>query len=63
MAYSRTKNNHIVIEVQKALRRKIEPLLGRNKKFKECTLASLRKSCRPETKTTVNRYVYHDLSM
>ena len=33
------------------------------KKFKECALASLRKSCRPETKTTVNRYVYHDLSM
>ena len=49
--------------------RKLEPLFNRNKKLyaskevKENALASEGKSCRPETKTTVNRYVCHDLSV
>ena len=69
IADSRTKNNHTVIQSQKAPWRKLEPLLGRNKKLysleevKEYAVASEGKSCRPETKTTVNRYVCHDLSM
>ena len=61
--YSRTKENRLVIHIQKALWRKLEPLFSRNKKLyaskevKENALASEGKSCRPETITTVNRYV------
>ena len=68
-ADSRTKNNYKVIQIQKALWKKLEPLLGYNKKLyslkqvKEYALASEGKSCRAETKTTVNRYVCHDFSM
>ena len=34
-----------------------------SKEVKENALASEGKSFRPETKTTVNPYVYHDLSV
>ena len=67
--HSRTKENRLVIQIQKALWRKVRPLFSRNKKLyaskevKENALASEGKSCRPETKTTVNRYVCHDLSV
>ena len=67
--HSRTNKNRLVIQIQKALWRKLEPLFSRNKKLyaskevKENALASEGKSCRPETKTTVNRYVCHDLSV
>ena len=67
--HSRTKENLLVIQIQKALWRKVRPLFSRNKKLyapkevKENTVASECKSCRPETKTTVNRYVCHDLSV
>ena len=66
---SRTKENRLVIQIQKALWRKLEPLFSRNKKLhaskevKENALTSEGKSCRPETITTVNRYVCHDLSV
>jgi len=67
--HSRTKENRLVIQIQKALWRKLEPWFSRNKKLyaskevKLKALASEGKSCRPETKTTVNRYVCHDLSV
>ena len=67
--HSRTKENRLVIQFQKAVWRKVRPLFSRNKKLysskevKENALASEGKSCRPETKTTVNRYVCHDLSV
>ena len=67
--HSRTKENRLVIQLQKALWRKLEPLFNRNKKLyawkevKETALASEGKSGRPETKTTVNRSVCHDLSV
>ena len=69
MADSQTKENRLVIQVQKALWRKIRALLSRNKKsyalneVKENALSSGGNSCRPETKTTVNRYVCYDLSV
>ena len=67
--HSRTKENRLVIQIQKALWRKLEPLFSRNKKLhaskevKENALASEGKSCRPETITTVNRYVSRPLSV
>ena len=67
--HSWTKENRFVIQIQKTFWRKLEPLFNRNKKLyaskevKENALASEGKSCRPETKTTVNRYVCHDLSV
>ena len=67
--YSRTKENRLVIHIQKALWRKLEPLFSRNKKLyaskevKENALASEGKSCPPETITTVNWYVSWPLSM
>ena len=63
------KENRLVIQIQKALWRKIRPVFNRHKKLyaskevKENALTSDGKSCRPETKTTVNRYVCHDLSV
>ena len=48
---------------------KLKPLFRCNKKpyvskeVKENALSSKGKSCRPETKTIVNRYVCHDLSV
>ena len=42
--HSRTKENRLVIQIQKALWRKLEPL----KEVKENALASEGKSCRPE---------------
>ena len=66
---SRTKENRLVIQIQTALWRKLEPLFSRNKKLhaskevKENALALEGKSCRPETITTVNRYMCHDLSV
>ena len=52
---SRTKEIRLVIQIQKALWRKLEPLFSRNKKtlyaskeVKEIALASEGKSCRPE---------------
>ena len=65
IADSRTKNNYIVFQIQKLLWRKLEPLLGRNKKLfslkevKEYAHASEGKSCRPDTKTKADRYVCH----
>ena len=59
--HSWTKENRLVIQIQKALWRKLEPLFSGNKKLhtskevKENALASEGKSCRPETMTTVNR--------
>ena len=67
--HSWTKENRLVIQIQKALWRKLEPLFSRNKKLyaskevKENALASEGKSCRPETITTVNRYVSWPLSV
>ena len=62
--HSRTKENHLVSQIQKALWRKLKPLFSRNKKLyaskevKENALASEAKSRRPETITRpVNRYV------
>ena len=53
--YSRTKEIRLVIQIQKTLWRKLEPLFSRNKKklyaskgVKEIALASEGKSCRPE---------------
>ena len=67
--HSRTKENRLVIQIQKALWRKLEPLFSRNKKLyaskevKENAFASEGKSCRPETITTVNRYLSWPLSV
>ena len=66
--YSRTKENRLVIQIQKALWRKLKPLFSHNKKvyatkeLKKNALAPEGKSCRPETKTTVNGFVCHDFS-
>ena len=53
--HSRTKEMRLIIEIQKALWRILEPLFSRNKKklyaskeVKEIALASEGKSCRPE---------------
>ena len=65
---TRTTGNRLVIQIQKALWRKLEPLFSHDKKalrFKRGLrkYSCVRGSCRPETKTTVNRYVFHDLSV
>ena len=65
--HSRTKENRLITQIQKALWRKLEPLFSRNKKLyaskevKENTLAS--NPADQKTITTVNRYVCHDLSV
>ena len=66
----RLTKNRLVIQIQKALWRKLEPLFSRNKmlyasktEVTENALALEGKSFRPDTKTTVNRYVCHDLSV
>ena len=57
--HSRTKGNRVVIQIQKALWRKLQPLFDLNKmlyaskEVKENALSSEGKSCRPETKTTL----------
>ena len=62
-ANSQTKENRLLIQIQKALQRKVIPLFSGTKMFyaskevKENALASEGKSCRPETKTTINRCV------
>ena len=67
--HSRTKENGLVSQIQKALWRKVRPLFSRNKKLyasievKKNALASEGKSCWPETKTTVNRCVPWPLSV
>ena len=68
--HSRTNKNRLVIQIQKALWRKLEPLFSRNKmhyasktEVTENALALEGKSFRPDTKTTVNRCVCHDLSV
>ena len=68
--HSRTKENRLVIQIQKAFWRKVRPLFSRNKKLyasKEVKTKNIRasesKSCQPEIKTTVNWYVCHDLSV
>ena len=63
------KENCLVIQIEKAPWRKVRALFSRNKKLyaskevKENALASEDKSCRPETKTTVNRCVPRPLSV
>ena len=66
--HSRTNKNRLVIQIQKALWRKLEPLFSRNKmlyasktEVTENALVLEGKSFRPHTKTTVNRYGCHDL--
>ena len=66
--HSRTNNNRLVIHIQRALWRKLEPLFSRNKmlyasktEVTENALVLEGKSFRPHTKTTVNRYGCHDL--
>ena len=69
--HSRTKGNRLVIQFQKALWRKLQPLFNRDKKLyaskevEENALSSEGKSCRPETNTTltVNWYVCYNLSV
>ena len=67
--HSRTKENGLVIQIQKALWGKARPLFRRNKRLgaskevKGDARASEGKSYQPETKATVNRYVCHDLSV
>ena len=90
--HSRTKENRLAIQMQKALWRKLEPLFSPNKELhaskeiayerqtfllahrrfcrsqatkevKANAFASEGKSGRPETITTVTRYVSHDLSV
>ena len=65
-SYSRSNKNRLVIQIQKALWRKLEPLFSRNKmlydsktEVAENAIALEGKSFRPDTKTTVNRYVCH----
>ena len=62
--HSRTNKNRLVIQIQKALWRKLELLFSRNKmlhasktEVTENALALEGKSFRPDTKTTVNRYM------
>ena len=68
--HSRTNKNRLVIKIQEALWRKLEPLFSRYKmlyasktEVTQNALALEGKSFRPDTKTTVNRYVCHDLSV
>ena len=69
--HSWNKENRLVtgIKIQESLWRKLEPLFSGNRKLhtskdvKENALASKGKSCRPETMTTVNRYVSWPLSV
>ena len=63
--HSRTKEIRLVIQIQKALWRKLEPLFSRNKKklyaseeVKEIALASEGKSCRPENNKKTPEGVY-----
>ena len=66
--YSRTKENRLVVQIEKTISRKFKPLFSRNKKVyaskevKENALASEGKLCRRERKP-INRYVCHDLSV
>ena len=68
--HSRTNKNRLIIQIQKALWRKLESLFSRNKMLYASktevivnALALEGKSFRPDTKTTVNRYVCHDLPL
>ena len=68
--YSRTKEIRLVIQIQKTLWRKLEPLFCRNKKSftlqKRSKKLRLHQKANPadqKTITTVNRYVCHDLSV
>ena len=68
--HSRTKEIRLVVQIQKELRRKLEPLLSRNKKSftlqKRSKKLRLHQRANPadqKTITTVNRYVCHDLSV
>ena len=67
--HSRTKENRLVIQIQKALWRKLRPLFSRNKKLyaskevKENALSAEGNSCWPKTKTAVNRCVPWPLSV
>ena len=68
--HSRTKEIRLVIQIQKALWRKLEPLFSRNKKSftlqKRSKKLRLHQRANPadqKTITTVNRYVCHDLSV
>ena len=67
--HSRTRENPLVNQIQKALWRKFKPLVSRNKNLytlkevKENALSSEGKSCRPKTKTTMNRCVPWPLSL
>ena len=68
--HSRTNKNRLVIQIQKALWRKLKPLFSRNKmlyasktEVTENALALEGKSFRPDTKTTVNRCVPWPLSV
>ena len=65
-SHLRSNKNRLVIQIQKALWRKLEPLFSRNKmlyasktEVAENAIALEGKSFRPDTKTTVNRYVCH----
>ena len=67
--HPRTKEICLVIQIQKALWRKLEPSFSRNKKSftlqKRSKKLRLHQSANPadqKTITTVNRYVCHDLS-
>ena len=66
--HSRTKENRLD-QIQKAFGENWKPYsavikkLYASKEVKENALVSEGKSCRPETITTVNRYVCHDLSV
>ena len=66
---SRTKENRLVIQIQKRFGENWNPYsavikkLYASKEVKENVLASEGKSCRPETIPTVNQYVCHDLSV
>ena len=66
----RTKEIRLVIQIQRALWRKLEPLFSRNKKklyaseeVKEMRLHQKVNPADQKTITTVNRYVCHDLSV
>ena len=68
--YSRTKEIRLVIQIQKTLWRKLEPLFCRNKKSftlqKRSKKLRLHQKANPadqKTITTVNRYVCHGLSV
>ena len=68
--HSRTNKNRLVIQIHKALWRKLEPLFSCNKmlyasktEVTENALALEGKSFKPDAKTTVNRYVCHVISV